>query len=457
MLDLASFKDTLKNSGVNEKLKAIAEESKAEIEKVLALDMAGMSPTALFAVAEEAQAKVSAATDGLIAQADLAAPKLTLLQDKMGELLAGVPSMPTLSISSLGLPSIPGAPSIPGVDALLASAPPISLGSAPSLGGLAAMPGRMTNLITDAPDIPLPGVPALPSFPGIPKLPDVDPGKLLGDMKDQLSAGTFDPGALIPNIAFKDVPALDDAGVQLKDALGNLLTKVQSIKLGSPPVVPVFDEEEDEIPVPFVLAKPMETVKNAILSDTGIGVALGRSLINKFDGIPVATEVVFDESTGENIIFEMQKALDGGLAAVPSGFPDLPTFEAEYKAGRDAAAGHMQKMAGALKQVLGENTTSVQNTFQLLSKVTATLPVATMKEGLPRIFTKDAVTGVAVSPENLLGSLKPTLAAFKAAKPGIDKEMAKVDKSLTSFFNQMGAPLPPGSEPPSFDEETKDQ
>jgi hypothetical protein len=437
MLDLASFKDTLKNSGVNEKLKAIAEESKAEIEKVLALDMAGMSPTALFAVAEEAQAKVSAATDGLIAQADLAAPKLTLLQDKMGELLAGVPSMPTLSISSLGLPSIPGAPSIPGVDALLASAPPISLGSAPSLGGLAAMPGRMTNLITDAPDIPLPGVPALPSFPGIPKLPDVDPGKLLGDMKD--------------------VPALDDAGVQLKDALGNLLTKVQSIKLGSPPVVPVFDEEEDEIPVPFVLAKPMETVKNAILSDTGIGVALGRSLINKFDGIPVATEVVFDESTGENIIFEMQKALDGGLAAVPSGFPDLPTFEAEYKAGRDAAAGHMQKMAGALKQVLGENTTSVQNTFQLLSKVTATLPVATMKEGLPRIFTKDAVTGVAISPENLLGSLKPTLAAFKAAKPGIDKEMAKVDKSLTSFFNQMGAPLPPGSEPPSFDEETKDQ
>ena len=456
MLDLASFKDTLKNSGVNEKLKAIAEESKAEIEKVLALDMAGMSPTALFAVAEEAQAKVSAATDGLIAQADLSAPKLTLLQDKMGELLAGVPSMPTLSISSLGLPSIPGAPSIPGVDALLGSAPPISLGSAPSLGGLAAMPGRMTNLITDAPDIPLPGVPALPSFPGIPKLPDVDPGKLLGDMKDQLSGGTFDPGALIPNIAFKDVPALDDAGVQMKDALGNLLTKVQSIKLGSPPVVPVFDEEEDEVPEPFVLAKPMETVKNAILSDSGIGVALGRSLINKFDGIPIATEVVFDESTGENIVYEMQNS-DSGPVAVPSGFPDLATFEAEYKAGRDAAAGHMQKMAGALKQVLGENTTAVQNTFQLLSKVTTTLPVATMKEGLPRIFTKDAVTGVAVSPENLLGSMKPTLAALEAAKPGIDKELAKVDKSLASFFDQMGAPLPPGSEPPSFDAETEDQ
>ena len=44
--------------------------------------MAGMSPTALFAVAEEAQAKVSAATDGLIAQADLSAPKLTLFKTR---------------------------------------------------------------------------------------------------------------------------------------------------------------------------------------------------------------------------------------------------------------------------------------------------------------------------------------------------------------------------------------
>jgi len=456
MLDLASFKDTLKNSGVNEKLVAIAEESKAEIEKVLALDMEVMKPSALFAVAEEAQAKVAAATDGLIAQAELAAPKLTLLQDKMGELLAGVPSMPTLSMSSLGLPSIPGGPSIGGVSDLLGSAPPISLGSAPSIGGLVSMPGRMTNLVPDMPDIPLPGVPAIPSLPAIPKLPDVDPAKMLSDMQGGLADGTFDPGASIPNIAFKEVPSLDEVGVQMKDAMGILLTKIQTIKLGSPPVVPVFDEEEDEIPEPFVLAKPMETVKNAILSDTGIGVALGRSLINMFDGIPVSTEVVFDKSTGENIIYEMQSS-DNGPVAVPSGFPDLATFEAEYKAGRDAAAGHMQKMTGALKQVLGENTSSVQNTFQLLSKVTATLPVATMKEGLPRIFTKDAVTGVAVSPENLLGSLTPTLAAMQAAKPGIDKEMAKVDKSLTSFFNQMGAPLPPGHEPPSFDEETKDQ
>ena len=43
--------------------------------------------------------------------------------------------------------------------------------------------------------------------------------------------------------------------------------------------------------------------------------------------------------------------------------------------------------------------------------------------------------------------------AAEAAKPGLEATTKKLDKSTTAFFNQLGKPLPPGSEPPSFSED----
>jgi hypothetical protein len=276
------------------------------------------------------------------------------------------------------------------------------------------------------------------------KLPSIE--SIGADVTSALGSPTgFDPGSAIPNIKFKTEPTFDEDG----EVNGEQLV---AIKFGIPAISPVVDALEDAVPDPVVLKPVAATLKNLFLADTGMLATLRRSLPTVFDG-PVTTEVVADPATGENIVYETQVDDDGEPVMVPSGFATQAEFEASYKQGREAAVGHMQKVLGTLPTFVGENTSTFQNLAGSLSKIVTSAALPTKAPGKPINRGIDPVTGVPVDQANLLNSVMNMAAAAQKAKPGIDAELKKLDKKTTAFFDRLGAPLPPGSEPASFNEE----
>ena len=445
MMDIAAYQDQLVNSGVDQKLQDIANKTKEETAKIEALDIAALSPSAALVTMVAAQATVESTTKVMLdAAADLK-PKLPKLQDMMGEVLAG--GSPG-GVASLLEKAGGAAAGLPSVDSLSSSA----LGSltAPNIGGLDAAAAQVTGQISGAASGAIPGGGFITNAAGglqsalkVPSLGELD--------IPEVASGGFDPGAAIPNIEFDTVPEFDEDGVQIGE-------KVIAIKLGKPAIVPVQDAITDAVPDPVKLKEVAPTAKNIFLSDTGILASLSRSTINTFDG-PVTTEVVEDPVTGENIVYETQVDESGAPVMVPSGFPSQAAFDASYNQGRQAAIGHVQKVLGQLKTVTGENTTAFQDTAKLLSNILPTAgasikpPLPTKAPGKARVFQLDPVTGASVNQENLMNVISNLAVAAQAAKPGMDKEIKKLDKSTTAFFNQLGKPLPPGSEPPSFSED----
>ena len=397
-LDLASFQDKLKNSGIDEKLKAIAEKVKEEAEKVEALDLASLSPSAARVTMAAAQANVEATTKVMLDAAKLAEPKLISLQEEMGKALSG------------------------------------------DLGAL----GGVTNLLSPQPTFDEDGVANGTS--GI-KLPSLE--SLTGDISKSLtSLSGFDPGSAIPNIKFKKEPTYDEDG----EVNGEQLV---AIKFGIPAVAPILDALEDAIPDPVVLKKVAETLKNTLLADDGMLAANKRSMLNVFKAA-VTTEIVPDPSTGENIVYETQVDEDGKSVMVPAGFPSKAEFDAAFKQGREAAIGHTQKTLGELTTFLGENTKTFQNLAGSLSKVITTAALPTKAPGVAITRGFDPVTGAVVDQANLLNITTNLMKEAHKAGPEIHNEIWKEgglnDKTKT-FFNKMGGPLPPGAEPPSFNED----
>jgi len=347
---------------------------------------------------KEAQEQVEATSKIMLDAAKLAEPKLISLQEEMGKALSG------------------------------------------DLGAL----GGVTNLLSPQPTFDEDGVANGTS--GI-KLPSLE--SLTGDISKSLtSLSGFDPGSAIPNIKFKKEPTYDEDG----EVNGEQLV---GIKFGIPAVAPIVDALEDAIPDPVVLKEVAATLKNSFLSDPGILVANKRSVLNIFKA-PVTTEIVSDPSTGENIVYETQVDEDGESVMVPSGFPSQAEFNASFKQGREAAIGHTQKTLGTLTTFLGENTNTFQNLAKSLSKVVTTAALPTKAPGIAITRGLDPVTGAVVDQANLLNITTNLMIGAQAAAPGIHNEIYKpggLDDKTTAFFNKMGAPLPPGSEPASFNEE----
>jgi hypothetical protein len=446
MIDIAAYAKNLVNSGVDQKLQDIADTTNLKMAAVEALDIAAGDPSALFAVTDDAFQAIKSGGDSLLAQAAALQPKLPKLQDMMGEVLAGGSSA---GISALLEKAGGAAAGLPNVASLSGDV----LGSlkVPNIGGLDAAAAQVAGQVLGAASGAIPGAGfiknaagglqaalTVPSLGDLPSIPDI-------------TSGGFDPGSMIPNIEFDTVPEFDIDGIQIGE-------KIIAIKLGSPAIVPVQDAITDAIPDPVKLKEVAATAKNIFLSDPGLLASLSRSMINTYDG-PVTTEVVKDPVTGENIVYETQVDEDGEPVMVPSGFPSQAAFNFSYNQGRQAAIGHVQKALGQLKTVTGENTTVFQDTAKLLSKVlpiAAALikpPLPTKAPGKARIFQLDPVTGASVNQENLMNVISNLAVAANAAKPGLSASIKKLDKSTTSFFNQLGKPLPPGSEPASFNEE----
>jgi hypothetical protein len=399
-LDLASFQDKLKNSGIDEKLEAIAIKVKEEAAKVEALDVASLKPSALQAVMKEAQEQVEATSKVMLDAAKLAEPELISLQEEMGKALSG------------------------------------------DLGAL----GGVTNLLSPQPTFDEDGVANGTS--GI-ELPSLE--SLTGDISKSLtSLSGFDPGSAIPNIKFKKEPTFDEDG----EVNGEQLV---GIKFGIPAIAPIKDALEDAIPEPVVLKKVAETLKNTLLADDGMLAANKRSMLNVFKAA-VTTEIVPDPSTGENIVYETQVDEDGKSVMVPAGFPSKAEFDAAFKQGREAAIGHTQKTLGSLTTFLGENTNTFQNLAgslnTMMTNATAALP--TKKPGVAITRGLDPVTGAAVDQANLLNITTNLMKEAHKAGPEIHNEIWKeggLNDKTTTFFNKMGGPLPPGAEPPSFNED----
>jgi len=447
-MDIAAYQDQLVNSGVDQKLQDIAITTKLKMAAVEALDIAAGDPSDLFAITNDAFEAIKSGGESLLDQAAALQPKLPKLQDMMGEVLSGAPSA---SLSSLLEKAGGAAAGLPSVASLSSGA----LGSltVPNIGGLSAAAAQVAGQVTGDASGAIPGASFITNAAGGLQKALTVPSLSAGSLPaiPDITSGGFDPGSLIPNIEFDTVPEFDEDGIQIGE-------KIIAIKLGKPAIVPVQDAVNDAIPDPVKLKEVAPTAKNIFLSDVGILASLSRSMINTFDG-PVTTEVVEDPVTGENIVYETQVDEDGESVMVPSGFPSQAEFNAAYDQGRKAAVGHVQKLLGQLKTGTGENTTAFQDTAKLLSNI---LPVAadlikpplpTKAPGKARVFQLDPVTGASVNQENLMNVISNLAVATEAAKPGLNANIKKLDKSTTSFFNQMGKPLPPGSEPPSFNED----
>jgi hypothetical protein len=401
-LDITSFTEKLTNSGIDPKLKAIADKVKEEAEKVEALDIASLKPSALQTVMKEAQEQVEATSKVMLDAAKLAEPKLISLQEEMGKALSG------------------------------------------DLGAL----GGVTNLLSPQPTFDEDGVQNGTS--GI-KLPSLE--SLTGDISKSLTSLTgFDPGSAIPNIKFKKEPTYDEDG----EVNGEQLV---AIKFGIPAIAPVVDALEDAIPDPVVLKKVAETFKNKLLADDGILAANKMSMLNVFKAA-VTTEIVLDPSTGENIVYETQVDEDGESVMVPAGFPSQAEFNAAFKQGREAAIGHTQKTLGSLTTFVGQNTNTFQNLAgslnKMLTNTTAALPTKAPGVAITRGF--DPVTGAVVDQANLLNITTNLMKEAHKAGPEIHNEIYKkggLDDQTTTLFNKLGGPLPPGAEAPSFNEDER--
>ena len=446
-IDLTAFKKALGGAGVDGTIKQIQETMEEKAKEIGGLDIATLDPSALEAKFAEAQEAVSGAMDGMLAKAAGLQEELTGLQSKMGEVLGGLTPPGDLDnlISSAGLPSIPSVsdmagkltaslevPQLSGLDAAIDTLGKAKTAAGGALSGVAgSVEGTLGGLAAGAKDsISATLAGAIPDISGaIPKIPDAFgalPKLQVGDgfqVPGMGEIGLGIPGGLnpakdIPNVMFKIEPLF--ASPQSGE-------KVVAVKKGQAGIEPVADEIDDVVGDPIVLIDPAEILGNPFLKNNGLLVGVGRSPINKVEA-PVSTVVKKDESTGENIVWEWRESGEW----VPSGFPDMPTFEAQYKLGRQAAQGKIREVVGGLKGVVSENTNLFQKAAGGLNKIEIKIPEPPEEKGsVPLKMIVDSILNVKVN------AVQAPVAEFQEA-PNV-KEGA---------FDARGNALPPGQSPP---------
>ncbi len=423
MIDLEEFANKLANSGVDKKLQEIAEITKEKMAAVEGLDIAAGSPSALFAVGDDAFKSITAATDGLLDQAKALQPQLPKLQDMMGEVLAATgPAANALqgSLNELIESAGGAAAGIPSVDSLSSSA--LSSLQVPDLGGLDAAASSISEALTGA----------------VGNLTNAAGGiqaKLTTASVPSIGSGGFDPGKMIPNIEFKTEPTFDVDGVQNG-------TRVVAIKLGSPATVPVQDGKNDAPPKPVELTKVFETMFTGL--EEAKRIATKHQLLKpyKSGGDFPTTEIVYNKATKRNIVYETQTDESGGVAMVPSGFPSQAEFDEAYSQGMEVMKGGVQQMLGAFRQIVPEATAAFQETAQSLADVAQgavgqihRAQKAEKEPGRPIERRKDPITGAPVDIGNVLNIFNN----IKRELPGVKAEVTKqLQDGMFTPLTQLG-------------------
>ena len=420
---IEEFNKALQNSGIDKKLSDITDTVATQLNSIVALDVSAESPSTLKSTLQSSTDAIADITNVLHNATAELAPQLTSLQEKMGEILSGSAAVGQLQAL---IDSVSNDIDIPSVETLQQ---------------------RASDSITSIQQT------ALDALRG--QEDDFAPGGTWSDasgaIRAQLNQATtsitgsaFDPGSLFENIVFKTEPTFDEDGIQNGE-------RVVAQKLGKAPVQPVKDALSDVDLKPFEIKQPAEIVKNKLLEDKGTSIATLSTVINKFKE-RIATDVVFDESTGENIVFVRTIDEDGAEITLPAGFASKSDFEESFVQARNAAQGMMQKNAGELRKFVGDNTEVAQDTFERLSKIASTLPTSELSGGNVIKFERDPITGLAVNPENALNAFGPTIEAAKKASPGIEDNLKELSEKFKKYFTQLGKELPPGQEPEPFDE-----
>ena len=415
MIDPTEFANKLANSGVDNLLQDIANKTKEKMAAVEALDIAAGVPSDLFAVTDDAFNTIKGAGESLLEQADALKPNLPNLQSLMGDVLGDAQGLAGSAASQLGalIDAAGGAAAgIPSVDSLSSAA----LGSlqTPDLSGIGALQGAIDGAASSALGTIQNAAGGLQSA-------------LTTSSVAGAAAGGFDPGKMIPNIQFKTQAVFDAAGIQIGE-------EIIPIKLGSPATVPVQDSKNEAPPQPISLQQVTKTLTAAV--DTGLRVATKMTTINTFDG-PVTTDIVFDEGTGENIIFETQVDEDGNKVMVPSGFASQEDFDAAYAQARESAKSAMQTTTGLLKQVVPEVNKAFQGAAKSLSSIASTAAKSAAEPGKAISRQIDPVTGVPVDSANALNILSNLAKELEKAGPKLKDEV----QGQFDFLDQLGEKL----------------
>ena len=434
-IPLADFNSALSAAGVDNAIQDIQATMAAKAAEIGDLDIANLDPAALEAKFSEVQEAVSGAMSGMLAKADALKPDLKGLQSMMGDVMAGLSPPGGLDklISSAGLPDIPSvgdlagsigaslqAPSLSGLDAAIDTASKGLSAAGGAIGGIAgSIDSALGDLAASA------GSSISDALGAVPKL-EVGGGFQvpgIGEIGLGVPSG-FNPAKAIPNFQFKTKPLFDSLGKQIGE-------KVEAIKLGAPSVEPVADDTDDVAGEEINLPKPAATAGSPYLKNNGLLAGIGRSPINKVEA-PVSTAVRKDESTGENIVWEWR-----GSEWVPSGFPDMATFEAQYKMGRQAAEGKVREVVGGLSTVVSQSTTLFQKAAGALNKIEIKIPEAPTEKGsVAAKVTVDSILGVKINAEQVAV---------------LETKAAAVGDLAQDLFDRLGQPLPPGQSPPSPD------
>ena len=426
--DPTALINSLKDTGQDIELLKIKDTLAAKASEVANLDVSSLTPAQLEVTMSGAQEAVQGSMNSLFAKANQLKPDLISMQEEIANSLGGVATQLgdqlNDAIASTGN-SLSGLtdkfqasfelPNLNGLDAGIQSLANDLTSAAKDVGNLLADP--ISGALSQAKKL---------NFPV----------ELSADIG--LPTGA-DFGKLIPNIQFKKEAIFDDDGIQIGE-------KIVALKLGTPATAPVADDTDDSEPDEIVLQSMAPIKSNPIFGDNGLLMSAGRSVINTFkEAIPTA--VSFDESTGENIVWEKVEGPDGEEITA-SGYASFAEFEAAYKEGRKAAAGKIKEAVGGLNQSVGQFSKLAQDAAKTLGNVKegefkVPLPPPGFNPTIARKIGIDTITGAPVNIEQV-----PALRDIEVDADGVPTEEVRDDQGIV---------VPPGSKAKDFIQQTREK